>query len=78
LSVQLVDVKIRLINSILSAARIYYGMEYKVICFYVLNCSIYNTISFPFFNIITEAMENEGDNGVWGSNGMIAGNIDLN
>jgi len=78
LSVQLVDVKIRLINSLLSAARIYYGMEYEVIYLYVLNYSVSNTISFPFFNIVTEAMENGADNGVWGSNGMIVGNIDLN
>jgi len=53
-------------------------MEYELRCFYVLNCSISNTISLPFFNIITEAMENGGDNGVWGSNGMIVGNTDLN
>jgi len=66
LSIQLVDGKIRLIKSLLSAARIFYGMEYEVIFFYVLNCSISNTISFPFFKIIIEAMENGGDNREWG------------
>ena len=35
-------------------------MEYEVICYYVLNSYSSNTISFPFFKIITEAMENGG------------------
>jgi len=77
LFVQLVDVKIWLIKSLLSAAWIYYEMDMKSYV-YVLNCTSSNTISFPFFNIIIEAMENGGDNRVWGSSGMIVENTDLN